>query len=526
MRFFATAALSICLTGVGAARAQTDSGASPDAAVPPTPPSAAPGAGTAAPPAIEAPPADEAGPGLFEQSNAAAAAPAGSAATVSAAAPTAPFTLSGYVRGDLFAGKVNDQDAAEMKSGYGELDLTLRTRKETYGDGFADARLRYGLQGDGTQGTVVEVREAYVNAYLGRLDLRLGQQIIVWGRADALNPTNNLTPVDFRIRSPLEDDIRLGNAGARALLRFAPFRLEGVWMPIYLPTELPAVALPQYVSYGPPAYPLLPAMNLKNGTEGARLHLELPAFDMSISYVHGLALLPGLTMTGLTLTADPNTGAPNPFIPPSIVISRTAYEQQVFGLDFSTTLGEFGTLRGEAAYRRPYDWSVFPDDHHVAYPDLQYVLGADHTFGSLSVIAQYMGRYVFDWQKQAGPMNPLDPSVLPMQQMSNAAAVTTSVNSLLAKDNQILFSQTAQVQHLGTLRFEWLGLHETLSVSSLCLLNFTTHEWLVTPRIGYKLSDTIVAYLGAQVFHGPADTLFGIIDAELSSGYVELRYTF
>ncbi|HEY6475264.1 MAG TPA: DUF1302 family protein [Polyangia bacterium] len=524
MRLVVRVALMACLTGVGAARAQTDSGAAPGATAPP---STTPDAGSPAPQTIEPTPGGETAPGLFEQSNAAAAAaPPSNATAEPAAAPSAPFTLSGYVRGDLFAGKVNDQDAAELKSGYGELDLTLRTRKETYGDGFAEARLRYGLQGDGTQGTVVEVREAYVNAYLGPLDLRLGQQIIVWGRADALNPTNNLTPVDFRIRSPLEDDIRLGNAGARAFLRFAPFRLEGVWMPIYLPTELPAVALPQYVSYGPPAYPLLPAMNLKNGTEGARLHLELPAFDMSISYVHGLALLPGLTMTSLTLTADPNTGAPNPLIPPSILISRTAYEQQVFGLDFSTTLGEFGTLRGEAAYRRPYDWSVFPDDHHVAYPDLQYVLGADHTFGSLSVIAQYMGRYVFDWQKQSGPMNPLDPSVLPMQQMSNATAVTTSVNLLLSKDNQILFSQTAQVQHLGTLRFEWLGLHETLSVSSLCLLNFTTHEWLVTPRIGYKLSDTIVAYLGAQVFHGPTDTLFGIIDAELSSGYVELRYTF
>jgi hypothetical protein len=104
--------------------------------------------------------------------------------------------------------------------------------------------------------------------------------------------------------------------------------------------------------------------------------------------------------------------------------------------------------------------------------------------------------------------------------------VSQTVDAILAKDNQILFSQTAQVQHLGTLRFEWLGLHETLSISSLLLLNFTTHEWLVTPRIGYRLSDTMTAYLGAQVFHGPPDTLFGIIEAELSSGYIELRYTF
>ena len=78
----------------------------------------------------------------------------------------------------------------------------------------------------------------------------------------------------------------------------------------------------------------------------------------------------------------------------------------------------------------------------------------------------------------------------------------------------------------STLRVEWLGLHETLSVSSLCMLNFTTREWLVTPRIGYRLSDALIAYLGAQIFKGPTDTLFGIIDEELSAGYAELRFTF
>ena len=49
---------------------------------------------------------------------------------------------------------------------------------------------------------------------------------------------------------------------------------------------------------------------------------------------------------------------------------------------------------------------------------------------------------------------------------------------------------------------------------------------MVTPRIGYHSSDALIAYAGAQVFHGPPDTLFGLIDAELSAGYVELRYTF
>src|SRR6185436_3250026 len=200
-----------------------------------------------------------------------------------------PFTLGGYVRGDMFVGKVPDASRGMMKAGYGELALVARTAKQSYGNAFAEARVRYGLQGDERR-VFLDVREAYVNTYLGPVDLRLGQQIIVWGRADALNPTNNITPVDFRLRSPLEDDIRLGNAGARGFLRLGVARLEGVWMPTYLPTELPPVALPPLVSFTAPTFP---SANLHNGLIAGRAHLELAAFDMSVSYLRGFAPLPG-----------------------------------------------------------------------------------------------------------------------------------------------------------------------------------------------------------------------------------------
>jgi hypothetical protein len=505
-----------CLIALGTrtAHAQADGGA---------PPATSPDGG-AAPDAASAPATEETGPGLFEQSQGQSAAPSAPEAVV---AP--PFALDGYARGDVFVGKFpgapsmpTSAPRGQIKADYGELALAVRTKKEPYGDAFAEARVRYGQQGDEQQ-AFVDLREAYVNAYLGRFDLRLGQQIIVWGRADALNPTNNLTPVDFRIRSPLEDDIRLGNAGARAFFRFAPFRLEGVWMPVYLPTVLPPVALPQYVAFGPPTYP---STDLANGTEAVRLHLERPSFEMSISYLHGYALLPGVALASVTLTgvADPVTGVVAPgATPPSILVSRTAYAQQVLGLDFSTALGEVMTIRGEAAYRRPYGWQN-TEFGQVAFPDLQYVLGADHNFGSVAVIAQYMGRYVFDWEKH--DQAPLDPATLLTQTPDDEGVVRGKVALQLQRTNQILFSQTAQLQHLGTVRVEWLALHDTLSISALALLNFTTKEWAFTPRIGYRLSDALTAYVGAQIFKGPNDTLFGLIDEQLSAGYAELRFTF
>ena len=498
------------MAGVRAARAQSaDAGAPAQGGAAPS--VTAPADGGAAPEAVPA----ETGGGLFEQSQAAAS--AGAAKSEAAAETKVPFTLSGYARGDTFIGKVPNQNAAEMKANYGELALQLRTVKSAFGDGFADARIRYGLQG-ADQGTFVDLREAYVNGYLGPVDIRLGKQIIVWGRADALNPTNNLTPIDFRIRSPLEDDIRIGNVGARAFLRFSPVRLEGVWMPVYLATELPNVGLPEFVSFGPPKYP---SLDLRNGLVAGRVHLELPAFDMSVSYLRGYAPLPGLTVSSVTF--DP--------VNPSLQVARTAYNQQVVGFDFSTALGEVMTLRGEAAYRRPYDWQNKP---YAARPDLQYVIGADHTFfGSLSVIGQYLGRYVFDWERVPLSAMPLDPNVLKMDPTdptfdSNywVPTVTDAANLVLARTSQVLFNQTAQVQHVATLRFDWLLAHETLSVSTLGLVNFTTKEWLVAPRIGYRFNDAMTAYVGAQIFSGPTETLFGLIEEVLSAGYAELRYSF
>jgi hypothetical protein len=420
--------------------------------------------------------------------------------------------LGGYVRGDVYAGKAQNVNNAEMKAGYGELGLQLRLRKDEHGDGYAEVRFRDGLQ-SGSRGPVLDVREAYVNGYFGPLDIRLGKQIIVWGRADVLNPTSNITPNDLRVRSPVEDDRRVGNIGARGFLNFQPFRLEGVWMPMYVATELPAAKLPQYVYFGDTRYP---PPHLDRGLGAGRLHLELPAVDMSVSFLHGYAPLPGLTLESYTYGINPT----------AIRISRTAYDHNVVGFDFSTVIGDYLGIRGEAAYRRPIDYKNRP---YTPRPDLQYVLGVDHSFGAVSVIAQYIGRYTFDWHHEAGPgYTPYTPATL--SSLSWSTTVEREVNKvagqMLAQNNQIIFGQTAQVQHLATLRVEWLTLAETLSFSTLALVNFTTHEWLAFPKIGYKVTDRMSTAVGAEIFWGPENTLFNFAKDTLTAGYAELRYSF
>lgn len=417
------------------------------------------------------------------------------------------------MRGDIWVGKTPGSKQPETKAAYGELGLKFTTRKQEYGDAYADARVRYGSQ-DIEQRVFLDLREAYVNTYLGPLDLRLGQQIIVWGRADAFNPTNNISPLDLRVRSPVEDDRRIGNVGARAFLNFEPMRLEGVWMPLYVPAELPRSIVPDYVLFYPERFP---SPGLTESLVAGRLHLELPAFETSVSYLYGHAPLPGFEL--VNFTGGENTAF--------VGARRTAYQHHVVGFDFSTVFGDAFALRGEAAYRRPTgDWE---GRYYAPRPDVQYVLGVDRTFGSVNVIAQYMGRFVFDWELQE-PEEELTFQALVAQGDPITGTTRETVEAGLiaqfARTNQILFSQRAEVQHMATLRIEWLLAHDTLSLSALGMMNFTTEEWLLFPKVAYKVSDALSATIGGEVFVGPDRTLFGLIDETLSAGYAELKYAF
>jgi hypothetical protein len=452
------------------------------------------------------------GTSLFEAPVAAAPATASVERDQSAPAVSA-VELGGYVRGDLFVGKVPGFDQGVVQAAYGEVALAIDGRDEGIGSAHAEARLRSGLQGEARE-LVLDLREAYVDAYVGPLDLRFGHQIIVWGRADGINPTNNLSPFDLRIRSPIEDDRRVGNLGVRAFYNLRPVRIEGVWLPLYRAAHYPPIALDEYIVMTEPNFP---APELEKGLGAARVHLELPVFEASVSYVRGYAPLPGIALRDFTVGENP----------PEVRVARTAYAQHVVGFDASTALGDVVTLRAEAAYRHP---DHYEDHVHAARPDVQYVIGADRSFGPLSVIAQYIGRYVLDWALEDGPDEPIEPETLarfsePLPR-SLRASITQSIEDELAMRNQVLFQQTARVQHMASLRLEWLALHDTLSLSALGFVNFTTREWLVFPKVGYRMSDAMTTYVGAEVYVGPTHTLLDLIDEQLTAGYAELRYAF
>jgi hypothetical protein len=165
---------------------------------------------------------------------------------------------------------------------------------------------------------------------LGALKVEVGKQPLTWGRTDAMNPTDNLTPRDWtdplrEVRLPpwsLRANIESGRwEGELALVpSFAPSRLPrlgGRWIPL----EAIRVPNPLFPLEGPPelevvptfAEPKLPATSLNNLQVGVRAGRHGRRGEWALSWYRGFddaahvdvsAGLPdlGLGIVPLTLT--------------------------------------------------------------------------------------------------------------------------------------------------------------------------------------------------------------------------------
>lgn len=403
------------------------------------------------------------------------------------------FELNGYLRSVLYSGKAAGRNQGEIKSASGEFSLKLKASKGSFGSAFAEVRFRKGYEFNDYV-TELNIREAYVSAYIGPFDFRIGHQIVAWGRADGINPTDNITPKNMLARSPDEDDRREANFLLRTFFNVRPLRFELIWVPFFRSSVVPTnlIPFPPGISLGDPDYP---DAGLKNGAVAAKLNVELAAFDFSLSYFNGHNPFAGISYS-----------IPDP-LSPEINIFLKSYRMQVLGADFSTTVGGLG-LRGEIAYKVPYEESLY--SVHVPNPDLHYVFGLDKEFsGNFSIILQYLGRTVFDFYPL---IEPFDPMALAAYE--------------LELKNRIITSQQFKTNHSISCRLAWNLLHETMNLEIVGLANLTTEEFLIRPKMAYDITDSLTFILGGELYSGPRDTLFDFIEDHLSSVFAELRISF
>lgn len=323
------------------------------------------------------------------------------------------------------------------------------------------------------------LRETYLRLSLGQMDLRIGKQIIIWGRADRFNPTDNLTPRNVTLLVPEDDDQRLGIAAVKANYYFGSFSLTGLWLPDFEPNTFPIRQPP------PPLriHERAPGETLEQWA--VKIEQIGSAIDWSLSYFNGFDLSPDLGIT-------------SPFN-----LTLEHHRIRVIGADAATTLGRYN-LRGEAAY-------TFTDDSEgknpfVKNPFFFLVLGGDRTFHEyLNLNLQYFVRAVSRYQNPERIANPFQQTIAIQQ------AVVTN--------------QLDRVQQGASFRLSRKWLHETLETEVAGALIFTRREYVIRPKVTYAFTDRWKGIVGADLFRGDRRSFFGNL-RDNTTAYVEFRWSF
>jgi len=326
------------------------------------------------------------------------------------------------------------------------------------------------------------LREGYLDVKIDALDLRIGQQIIAWGRADRINPTDNLTSRDFTLLVPEDSDQRTGTVGMTATYRLAGYSLIGVWLPTFQPNIIPLLTPPDPFVLLPRQLPNEPVSQfaLKVDKTGGPV-------DWSVSFFDGFDLYPDLEIVGTSLT--------------KINVALTYHHIQVIGADAAAVWGPYG-FRAEMAYTFTEHWK----NSQVKSPFFFMVLGADRTFlGNLNVNLQFILRVISDFQ------NPID--------VPNPAARAVAI------EQATINSQLDRVQESISLRVGKKWLNETLETEVASVVGLIRLDYAVRPKVKYAITDRLRATVGGDIFRGPSPSFFGRIQ-DTSTAYVELRWDY
>ena len=366
-----------------------------------------------------------------------------------------------------------------------ETWLRLELQKRLEGAGlFVDLDLRYDplYQSE----PKLDLREAYIDLSFGLFDLRIGKQIIVWGRADEFNPTDFINPEDYREFLFLNKaDRKIGVFYSKLDYYMGNFKLEGIFIPTFTPASIPTdptypwthyqikeILANPFVSLDEPQKP---EPRLKNSEYALKFGAIMSGFDFSISYYEGFFDLPVMSRE----------------ITPFGIHIRPEYRRfRAWGFDFASSLGGLG-LRGELAYvHKAYHITNDPRDADgvVRKPDLSFVLGADYTLlEDLYLNLQWVQRLIFDYQK--------------------------GIDEDRIENRLVLFCHK-----------EFLDEEMEVGFSGM-IYNLGDGDYMLRPYFKYSVADGVSLEVGCCLFGGGKRTMFGQFDQN-DCGFIKVVYYF
>ncbi len=409
--------------------------------------------------------------------------------------------INGYTRGSAYVVAEN----YDYTTVFGEFRLkgTLQNKK-TYL--LSDLRFRAGY-GLGEEFSTMQIKELFAGYGGEKLDVRLGNQIVAWGRTDGFNPTNNITPVDYFFFTADPDDQTFPNFMLRMKYRFnSAMELDVIGIPVYSPSvyRFDLFDLGSNVYF---ADFFRPEKSVKNGTLAARLNIDLPKSGFSASWFRGYDPYYGFDVK----TINWSEGFP--------VIANTGipYLKNTLGADLSIPIGSWIT-RAELALNLVDDSE---GKMYIPHSDLSYVAGLERNFKGFNTILQYIGKYTLDFSDPAAPVlsDPADP-----------VAQLTFANEQICYEsllfNRRIFYQQEETNHALALTVTRSFFYETIHAEFSAYYNFTSEEYLLRPKLEWTISDGLSAVIGYSFMDGPEESLFDYSRPIMNGGFIQLKTSF
>lgn len=317
----------------------------------------------------------------------------------------------------------------------------------------------------------IGVREAYVDLFLPSLDIRVGQQAIVWGEAEGAFITDIVSPQDLRSFILADfSEVRMGVPALKADYYAGAFTFEAVWLPRFVATRLPEV---DSIWYTAEMAPLNNASLPGDGLENSEIFGKVSYFGASLN---------AELMAGYAWDDQPVLSGAAPA--PDAVHERYT----VVGGSFSTTVGP-AVLRSEAAAYLERDFTGVAGPGNLAlyeHHQVNGLVGVDWSLMGIDMSAQYIADYIYDYDE-----------------------------ALLADE----FS------HTGTFRLRDNYLADTLTLELFGYLGFDPNDALLRPSVSYSIEDGVEIRTGAEIFLGDGEGKFGRY-SDNTLGFVSLRWYF
>ena len=346
----------------------------------------------------------------------------------------------------------------------------------------------------------LKLKEAYIDWKGEMLALRVGRQIVSWGKADDIKITDIICPKDEAsfVASDYNES-RLGIDAVRLSLLTEKIQADVYYIPFFTPSILPlakgnplkAKVFPANVDgiriYAPEDYRDLehPSKHVSNSEYAFRASAYTSIADVSLYYFYGWEDTPFFKYNPHTVIYNSADSKDNSSIYDDIFeidISGKYKRMMMIGLDAAIPVGEF-VIRLEEAY--------FPKRHFQTTAEYQMqrqfsgknvksslqkhqlisLAGLDWTPSGWTITAQYVADIVFD------------------------------------HDNAI---DRKNFEHQATLSVEKTLLNETLTLMASGALDLRAFSSAAELEIDYKLNDAITLSVIGDLYYGGFDHKKGL----------------